>query len=276
MILIRGWTACYPTTLEACKQDAIAYVLYIFDEVKELKIRIPQRCFSNGSSPTMTIRCSLVLLLVFFGGPVSIATSALCSTPESPDIDYRGSMLATYEKIHGRGARHLSHTPPRSEISAVCRPLAESNTVLWIGGPPGSGKTTIAKRLSVYGFAHYDCEIAPINANLKQLQRLSLAERGAAVFGACYSRFLKHAPAPVVPVLLLPTKDVYAKRWHAREAAIKIDFPGFVDRQGHTKLWEQASKMAANTNDKRLVVIHQSSDDECVDATILRICQAIK
>jgi hypothetical protein len=84
------------------------------------------------------------------------------------------------------------------------------------------------------------------------------------LMGACFEDYLLSAPTYVVPVLLFPDFDVYTRRWHTRNPH---------DPQDHEMRWGKTQEIS-NSSD-RIVTIVQDSDDECVDATLFRICEGV-
>ena len=150
-----------------------------------------------------------------------------------------------------------------STCSAECAPALKDRRVLWIGGPPGSGKTTVTKRLQNYGFTAADCENMDNFSTFLTVTETALRHRSSAVaFGACYASTLRDAPVGVVPILLLPEKEVYTRRWMNRNPN---------DPQEHDTQYAEAAKAA---NHPRTSVIFQPAE-ECVDQTVWRICNAV-
>ena len=157
-------------------------------------------------------------------------------------------------------------------ISVACSSLHKEHTTVWIGGAPGTGKTTLAKRFQDYGFTSMDCEDdwaliqnaprldALINATLSA-QRYNMS----VIFGACFETYLLSAPPGTVPILLLPSRKVYTDRWKTREK-----MQNFPDPQDHELRYQRAINVSRS---KRVKTIRQNSH-ECVDQTIFRICSA--
>lgn len=161
------------------------------------------------------------------------------------------------------------HTPLNSLVFTACYPLLAERAILWIGGPAGAGKTTISRRSQDYGFMVLDCEdIWNKKHKLGGLRNVSdvanKTKQSGFLMGACSEEFLLSAPTYVFPVLLFPDFDVYTRRWHTRNPN---------DPQDHVTRWGQTQKVA-NASD-RIVTIVQDSDDECVDATLFRICEGV-
>ena len=150
-----------------------------------------------------------------------------------------------------------------SIISSTCNHLHRSNSVLWIGGAPGAGKSTITKRFQEYGFTVLDCEDNwAWGDRLKKLldaTNHALKTRTTVVFAACYEHFLTKSPDRVIPVLLLPSHSVYTERWKTRHPT---------DNQPHEARYATSIEVAKK---KRVLVIKQAQK-ECVDKTVLRIC----
>ena len=161
--------------------------------------------------------------------------------------------------------------PLRSEVSTACSKLFERRHVVWITGPPGSGKTTVTKRFQEYGFMAMDCEDPWAAGNrTKNLIRTSheVFVNGASsyVFAACFLKILRSKPSFVDTVLLFPNKRVYHQRWTTRNPN---------DNSKNDKQWLLAATMAKlYKNDASVSIIDQSTS-ECVDQTVFRICQNI-
>jgi hypothetical protein len=185
------------------------------------------------------------------------------------------SWLTNNSTWHGRlwlEAEGLGHPIKRvssvvdvlhSTCSAECALAIVDRTVLWVAGPPGSGKTTVTKRLQNYGFNRASCGFMKNFSDFKALSEHTVRSRPSAVaFDACGSAFLKEAPAGVVPILLLPEKEVYTRRWLNRNPN---------DTQDHEGLFDEAVQAAKHP---RTRIIYQPVE-ECVDQTVWRICNAI-
>ena len=149
-------------------------------------------------------------------------------------------------------------------MSVAYQPLLKSRTIIWIGGPPGVGKTTLATRMQRYGFMALDCE--DNWAKPKRLETLiTVTQRAhdkgtsAFVFGACFSSFLPEAPQYVFPIVLLPDPGVYRERWQTRDKN---------DLQNHDGRYKEA---VSASEQNRIISIRQH-EAESIDATIFRIC----
>ena len=93
------------------------------------------------------------------------------------------------------------------------------------------------------------------------------------VIAACYTEFLLGRPPDVVPVVLHPTYDVYTNRWKQRQAVNPNKKTH--DTQLHQKKWKQQKNLLKKKGPDA-IIIKQESEQECVDATVLRICQAFE
>ena len=107
------------------------------------------------------------------------------------------------QKRTGRGLRII--VPPLNcLVHQMCSTLLIKQHILWIGGPPGVGKTTCTKRFQDYGFMALDGE-DPWNSDLSGLKKMTEKVHNelntSFVFGACYGKYLKEAPKYVFPVL---------------------------------------------------------------------------
>lgn len=148
------------------------------------------------------------------------------------------------------------------DVSTSCSHLHSNHSILWIGGPPGVGKSTVTSRFQQYGFTVLDAEDNWAKGSLGRLIRATDHARKSSisvVFGACSEEFLLHAPKGVIPILLLPSPSVYAERWKARSPN---------DSQRHSL--KGAEWVAKN---RRVVTIRQLQA-ECVDQTLMRICMS--
>ena len=162
-------------------------------------------------------------------------------------------------------------------VSEACLPLMRSRQILWIAGPPGSGKTTLGNRFQQYGFMAFDCEdisAKPSKTPVKERlinETLYAREHGRTAFAipACYSQWLNAAPDFVIPVVLLPSRDVYTRRWKSRNP---------YDTQQHSKRYGRTLRTAQRLEREkpgRAVVLRQDDDTECPDLSIYRICSAV-
>ena len=169
-----------------------------------------------------------------------------------------------------RGLR-IIRPPLNSLIYQVCYKLLIKQHIIWLGGPPGVGKTSCSKRFQDYGFMAMDGEDS-WNKNkdncrlsgLKKITKKVYEELNTSfVFGACYGKYLLNAPEYVIPILILPDFDVYERRWKKRNPN---------DTQNHNGRYRECQEIAKGH--KNILVLHQPQD-ECIDVTIYRICELI-
>ena len=130
--------------------------------------------------------------------------------------------------------------------------------VIWVAGPPASGKSTIARRMRDYGFTTADCE--NVEGISSKSDRASSHGTSSFVIAACYAKYLGSVPTNVIPVLLLPKEDVNAKRFQQRDPEDTQDLPYF---------YKLAMEVSANDS---VVTIRQRTE-ECVDRTIFCMCK---
>ena len=86
------------------------------------------------------------------------------------------------QKTTTRGYRIIS-PPLNSLVYEVCYKLLIKQHIIWLGGPPGVGKTSCAKRFQDYGFMAMDCEDS---WNSTKDRRLSVSEK---ISKKVYKRF---------------------------------------------------------------------------------------
>ena len=186
--------------------------------------------------------------------------------------------------LHLKMGPRITHRPKvqlRSEVSDACHPLLKRRSIVWIAGAPGAGKTVIGLRMQEYGFMAFDCEDNPtrqaaqsrggngaVGGLLHMTQRALQNRTSAFAFPACDARALELKPSGVCGVLLLPDRDVYERRWKARQAAKGRAFT--FDKQNHDRDYNTSVRVA-NSFVPGLVVVRQETE-ECIDMTVLRLC----
>ena len=155
------------------------------------------------------------------------------------------------------------------EVSRSCAPLHSKKSIIWIGAAPGAGKTTIAKRFQQYGFTTLECEDKWARKNrLESIYNGSLLAanlQSSLIVAACDETYLLRAPDMVVPILILPTFDVYTERWKNRNPK---------DTQHHNERFNSSVRISMEMNTK-VRVLHQYVE-ESVDETVRRICEIVK
>lgn len=181
----------------------------------------------------------------------ALAMVDAASRPASQDICPDHSEISSFQRplaqvlanaplLHTRAAckgktqdcsRALS--PQVSRVAVACFPLLEARVVTWLGGPPGSGKSSLALRAVQYGFLSAECEPDPSGydwlASFGDTRRkrrdhalanasswLLHAATSGTMIGSCYGEWLLSSPAHVLRVLLLPEAGVYAARHKQR------------------------------------------------------------
>lgn len=177
------------------------------------------------------------------------------------------------QKKSKRGLNVIS-PPLNCSVHKICGKLLMKKRIIWIGGPPGVGKTTCVQRFQNYGCMALDGE-DPWNRDKRQrlngLKKMSEKANNELkttfVFGACYGNYLLEAPEYVIPVLIFPDPDVYKKRLEWR------DTKGPKKQQLLAKERYRTDEQIAK-GDNRVLVLRQKID-ECVDVTICRICELI-
>ena len=61
--------------------------------------------------------------------------------------------------LNRKGVRINNTQPIRNAVLEACAPLHEAKVVLWVGGPPGVGKSTLVQEVRRYGFSSMDSEL---------------------------------------------------------------------------------------------------------------------
>lgn len=150
------------------------------------------------------------------------------------------------------------------QVSRTCAALHSNRSVIWLGGPPGVGKTTITKRFQQYGFTTLECEDPWAShdrlESIRNASILAAQMQTSLVVAACYETFLSRAPATVVPILIFPTPKLYRERWKQRDPH---------DKQDHANRYAKSARVSNHTN---VHVLHQYTR-ETVDETVRRICE---
>ena len=151
-----------------------------------------------------------------------------------------------------------------SQCSVACAPLLQRRVFLWIGGPPASGKTTLARRMHDYGFTVGDCESVEGNfTKFSELNEIAFQHGTSSfVFAACYSEYLESAPSGVFRVLILPKKETALRRMRERDPMDQQDLDYF-----------HAQARQTSKSEKVLTIVPH--DRECVDQTVIRVCDAV-
>lgn len=192
----------------------------------------------------------------------------LCS-PISSDVNMLNSTVQSKTLRNYR----VVEPPLNAAVSRACSGMFDRRRVLWITGPPGSGKTTLALRFQEYGFMAMDCEDpwANFGNRTKNLIRASqfVLENGTTthVFAACFVKILWSKPPNIDVAVLFPNSKVYRQRWMARNPN---------DLQNPSKQWKFTSDLAKSfKKDASVHIIHQSSSAECIDQTIYKICNKV-
>lgn len=194
------------------------------------------------------------------------------------DIDKLNKLLNTneneeWENIQKKTTRNyrIISPPLNLIVHNVCYKLLIKKHIIWIGGPPGVGKTTCSKRFQDYGFMALDCEdywnksksICRLSGLKKMTEKVYKNLNTSFIFGACLGKYLLKAPEYVIPILILPDIDVYNRRWKNKNPNNKQD------HNGHYKICQEIANKHKNIN------ILRQSQDECIDTTIYRICEMI-
>ena len=189
--------------------------------------------------------------------------------------------------------------PPHPSTALACMPLSEVGVAMWIGGPPGAGKSTTAVRLRRYGFMALDCEDQALwstyckskdigdcsgggGAKLRAMRIATLSALSTRVglaMGSCSASNLFEAPANVMKVVLLPGHELYMARWRAREVYFheRLQRPGYIDGQNHEQEYV-AAKDVLQDPAMRGQIIHVSDNGKgpsCVDASLIQLCNSI-
>ena len=226
-----------------------------------------------------------------------VEASKVCDPSDSP---WGAASLAAAhkEKGHRSGSGGTGHKPedaldalpPHAKTASACLPVAEAGIAIWIAAPPGAGKSSTAYRLRRYGFLAVDgedqglwaayCERATpgrcdrpdvaglaINATLAALHDGVALAMGAA--GLSRHSF-NAAPANVMKVILLPDRATNTARWLARQDAM----PGYTDLQAHDAVYDETKNLLA-TNGERFVAVKDPATDNCVDASLIRLCNGV-
>jgi hypothetical protein len=122
----------------------------------------------------------------------------------------------------------------------------------------------VARRMHDYGFTVGDCESVQGNFT-KFIKLIELAlEHGTSsfVFAACYAQYLESAHVGIHRVLLLPSKETNVQRMRERDPEDTQDIDYFF-------------ALAQQISEKEKIMTIVPHESECVDRTVVRICQAI-
>jgi len=206
--------------------------------------------------------------------------------PGSPLLHSRGGCKGKTQDCS------IAHSPPLSAVSQACLPLLEARVVAWFGGPPASGKSTLALRASQYGFLSADCEPPPSGPDwLARFGAVGMKNRdlglvnasswlldsttSGMVVGSCYGEWLPKSPVHVMRVLLLPERDVYGARHQQRGST------GWAtdDRRHALRQYENSLLIWQRDNGSSIVRIHDRPNERrpartraCSTHAILRGC----
>jgi len=160
--------------------------------------------------------------------------------------------------------------PPLNSIvyEKVCKLLVKKS-IIWIGGPTGVGKTTCTKRFQNYGFMVLDSEDRSFNRSYPLPEGLTSVSQKiynelncSFVIGAAKGKYMLNPPEYIFPVLILPEKNVYKRRFKKCRKSSEIPMKRY-----------QEDLEISNTN-KDILVLHQPIE-ESIDTTIYRICDLI-
>ena len=197
---------------------------------------------------------------------ITVVAATLAST-DGGGVGEGSRFFETALKTTTHGYIRMQYLLP--EVSRSCAPLHSKKSIIWIGAAPGAGKTTIAKRFQQYGFTTLECEDKWARKNrLESIYNGSLLAanlQSYLIVAACDETYLLRAPDMVVPILILPTFDVYTERWKNRNPK---------DTQHHNERFNSSVRISMEMNTK-VRVLHQYVE-ESVDETVRRICEIVK
>uniref|UniRef100_A0A7S0JLZ4 Uncharacterized protein n=1 Tax=Calcidiscus leptoporus TaxID=127549 RepID=A0A7S0JLZ4_9EUKA len=208
----------------------------------------------------------------------------------------RNNKGAASPLLHSRGGCKgktqdcsLALSPPLGSVSLKCLPLLEARIVAWIGGPPASGKSTLALRAAQYGFLSADCEppssgpdwLSGFGAVGMTNRVLALANASSwllgattsgMVVGSCYGEWMPSSPAHIMRVLLLPEQGVYQQR-HQQRGSTGWSTDGW--RHAYRQYRNSLLVWQRDNGTSIIRIQDRPNETSCPDKTLFDACEGI-